>query len=192
MNYADIDIDIKNRSHLLEQIKHVPASIAREDHYEKHNSGVYFQPIPHNPFDGIATIDHNQAATLGYFKIDLLNNSVYQGVESEQHLITLLDQEPNWQYLCEPDIVKNLFHLNQHVDLTVSMKPSSIDQLAMLLALIRPGKSYLRYKPWHVVEKQVWKKDTSTDGYYFKKSHSYAFALAIVVQLNLLSCHSDS
>jgi hypothetical protein len=184
MNYADIDIDLKNRNDLLTHVKHVAASIAREHHQEKHNSGVYFQPMPVNPLHSMATIDHVQAAQLGYFKIDLLNNSVYQDVENEEHLNKLINKEPDWMLLSDPDVVKTLFHLSQHVELTCTMKPTSVDQLAMLLALIRPGKSYLRYQPWHVVKNQVWQKPQ--EGYYFKKSHSYAFALAIVVQLNLI------
>jgi hypothetical protein len=190
MNYADIDIDLKDRSDLLAHVKHVTASIAREHNNEKHNSGVYFQPVPVNPLQGIASVDHIQAAELGYFKIDLLNNSVYQDVQNEEHLNLLIDKEPDWNLLSDPDVVKHLFHLSQHVELTCSMKPSSVDQLAMLLALIRPGKSYLRYQSWHIVKNQVWQKPQ--DGYYFKKSHSYAFALAIVVQLNLIAQQNDN
>lgn len=186
INYADIDIDMKNRNDLLCHLRHVPASIQRKDKPEKHNSGVYFQPIPLNPLENVANIDHNRAAELGYFKIDLLNNSIYQKVESEDHLNALLEREPTWDMLEDPEIVKELFHLNNHVELTTKMKPMCIDHLAMLLALIRPAKSYLRYQPWDVVEKDVWKKENTDSGYFFKKSHSYAFAMVIVVQLNLI------
>ena len=80
---TDIDIDFVDRNKVLEIIKHVPASI---DGNKKHNTGVYVQPIPVNPLTGLATIDYKTAEDRGYFKIDFLNVSAYQGVRSEDHL----------------------------------------------------------------------------------------------------------
>ena len=79
----DVDIDMANRDELLKFIEHIPASIKREDSFDKHNTGVYLQPIPHFPLEGFSTIDHKEAEELGYFKIDVLNNHVYESVESE-------------------------------------------------------------------------------------------------------------
>ena len=56
----------------------------------------------------------------------------------------------------------------------------------MILAMIRPGKRYLVGKSWEQIEKEVWVK---TDEYFFKHSHAIGYALAIVVQLNLI-CES--
>jgi DNA polymerase III alpha subunit len=65
------------------------------------------------------------------------------------------------------------------------MKPRSVEQLAMVLALIRPGKRHLIGKIWPAVESEIWK--LSNDGeYVFKKSHAIGYALAIVVQMNLM------
>ena len=61
----------------------------------------------------------------------------------------------------------------------------SIDQLAMVLAIIRPAKRNLLGQPWPTIEKQVWLKP-SDDSYYFKKSHAIGYAHVIVLQLNLL------
>jgi hypothetical protein len=61
--------------------------------------------------------------------------------------------------------------------------PTSIEQLAMILAMIRPGKRYLVGNTWEVIEKEVWEK---TDEYFFKKSHAVGYAVAIIVQLNLI------
>jgi DNA polymerase III alpha subunit len=65
------------------------------------------------------------------------------------------------------------------------MKPKSIEQLAAVLAIIRPAKKNLLGKSWDEVLEQVWQKPT-TDEYYFKKSHAIAYATAIVVQMNLI------
>jgi hypothetical protein len=52
-------------------------------------------------------------------------------------------------------------------------------------AVIRPAKRYLLKKGWDKINEEVWIKPKD-DSYYFKKSHSIAYAIAIVVQLNLL------
>ena len=66
-----------------------------------------------------------------------------------------------------------------------SYKPSSVEQLAMILAIIRPGKKHLMGKSFDEIAQTVWDKPVS-DEYYFKKAHAIAFATAIVVQLNLI------
>jgi len=60
----------------------------------------------------------------------------------------------------------------------------------MILAMIRPGKRHLVGKSWKDIEKVVWSK-TTDDTYFFKKSHAIAYALTIIVQLNLI-CESSS
>lgn len=182
---TDIDIDVLDRSKVLEHLPHVNAMMKREDAPVKHNTGVYFQQIPRDPRENLATIDYKEAGQLGYVKIDLLNNSVYSGVKDEEHLVRLLNASPMWSILDEEQIVEKLFHIGQHADLVQQMKPRSVEELAMLLAVIRPAKSYLRGKSWDEVKLEVWEKPT--DGSYaFKKSHAFGYALAIVVQMNLL------
>jgi len=65
------------------------------------------------------------------------------------------------------------------------MKPTTIEQLAAVLAIIRPAKRSLLGKDWNTVFSTVWEKPT--DGtYYFKKAHAISYAMAIVLQLNML------
>jgi DNA polymerase III alpha subunit len=61
--------------------------------------------------------------------------------------------------------------------------PKNVEQLAMILAMIRPGKRYLVGNTWDVIEKEVWEQ---TDDYFFKKSHAVGYAMVILVQLNLI------
>ena len=90
-----------------------------------------------------------------------------------------------WELFEHKEIVEQLFHISNHFDIIQKHPPTSIEQLAMILAMIRPGKRHLVGKSWKVVEDNVWIKPN--DGtYFFKKSHSYGYALAIIVQLNLL------
>ena len=181
---TDIDIDLPDREALLKTLPHIMARIDRDDVYVKHNTGVYFQDIPFDPITNMATLDHKLAGELGYFKIDLLNNSVYKGVEDEQHLMLLANTEPMWALLEDEEIVEQMFHIGQHADLVTRLKPHSIPQLAMVLAIIRPGKAHLQQSDWDTIEREVWQRPD--EGYFFKKSHAYAFATAIVVQMNLM------
>ena len=43
---SDIDIDFGNRDDILVKLEHTPASILRDGHLSKHNTGVYFTNIP--------------------------------------------------------------------------------------------------------------------------------------------------
>ena len=182
---TDVDIDVFDRDILLKDLKYIVARIEKDGEYTKHNTGVYFQPIPHDPLTNIATIDHKAANDLGYFKIDFLNNSVYKGVRDEAHLQELVEIEPQWDLLVHKEIVEKLVHVHNYSDLVARLMPNSIQQLAMILAIIRPAKAHLRKSTWEEIEQTVWEKPT--DGsYFFKKSHAHAFALSIVVQLNLM------
>lgn len=181
----DVDIDMSNRDEFLDVVEHIPASIKREQGFEKHKTGVYFQPIPIFPLDGYSTIDHKQAEDLGYFKVDFLNNSIYQGVENESHLTKLLNTEPVWELLEHAEVVKQLYHVNNYIHILQEYKPTTILELAMILAIIRPAKKHLIGKTFEEIEKTVWDKPADGD-YYFKKAHAVAFATAIVVQLNLI------
>jgi len=178
----DIDIDFADRTKALTVLKHIDA---RLDNDKKHNTGVYVQSIPFNPITKLSTIDYKTAEERGYFKIDFLNVSVYEGVKNKQHLTKLLETEPLWDLLLEDDFVNKLFHVNGHGSILRQVKPTSIEQLAAVLAMIRPAKRYLIGKDWTTVMTEIWTKPESDD-YYFKKSHAVAYAHVIVVQMNLL------
>ena len=181
---TDIDIDLKNREDVLTKLKHIPASIITNT-VKKHNTGVYFHNIPHDPSTNLSTISYKEAEDLGYFKIDLLNVNIYEHVKNEAHLNTLLKREPDWDLLLHKEIVQQLFHIHDHYDIVAQMQPRSIDQLAMVLAIIRPAKRNLLGQQWSIIKKQVWLKPND-NSYYFKKSHAISYAYAIIVQLNSL------
>lgn len=187
----DIDIDFADRSKALELIKHIPAGIKDSDgKFKKHNTGVYCHNIPYNPLTDTASIDYKEAEDRGYFKIDFLNVSLYKDIKSEQHLKELLDTEPLWDLLEQDDFVNLLFHVNGHGAILRLMKPRTIEQLAAVLAMIRPAKRYLIGKSWEEILKEVWVKPQNDD-YYFKKAHAIAYAAAVVVQMNQI-CESIS
>lgn len=177
----DIDLDFIDRAPALEGLTYVLAADAER---KKHVSGVYFQDIPANPFDGMAVWDFREADQKGYFKLDFLHNSIYRDVRDEAHLIELLTIEPLWEAFDDPQIVGSLAHIKDHFSVVQSIRPKSIDDLAVCIALIRPGKRYLIGRPRAEIDREIWLK---TEKYYFKRAHSYSYATAIVVQLNLLT-----
>lgn len=181
----DIDLDFFDRDKVLENFTHIKASRLEKGEMKKHNTGVYFHKAPINPFTELCTIDHKEADTRGYFKIDMLNVHIYEKVRNEKHLIELMTKEPLWDLLTEPEFSNNLFHVADHSSILKEMRPTSIEQLAAVLAIIRPAKRHLIGQTWQDIMTEVWKKPT--DGsYYFKKAHAVAYAHAIVVHMNLL------
>ena len=182
----DIDIDFADRTKVLDIIEHVPAAmIDQNGTYKKHNTGVYCTPIPVNPLTGLSSIDYKVAEERGYFKIDFLNVSVYEKIRDEEHLVYLMNQEPIWDLLLQDEFVDLLFHLNGHGAILKQTCPTSVEQLGAVLAMIRPAKRHLIGKDWTTIMSEVWTKPTG-DEYYFKKAHAIAYAVAIVVQMNLI------
>ena len=181
----DIDIDFADRTKVLDIIEHVPAAIKDNGTFKKHNTGVYCHSIPYNPLTDTASFDYKEAENRGYLKIDFLNVNVYKDVQSEDHLVKLLNTEPLWDLLLQDDFTSLLFHVNGHGAILRQMKPTSIEELAAVLAVIRPAKRYLIGKDWQTVKAEVWQKPVG-DEYYFKKAHAVAYAAAIVVQMNLI------
>ncbi|CAB4241529.1 hypothetical protein UFOVP71_67 [uncultured Caudovirales phage] len=186
MSQPDVDIDFADREQVLKLLPHIPAlQIMPNGQRQKHKTGVYFHPVPVNPFNGWCSVDFKEAEEVGFFKVDLLNVSLYQKVQSKEHLDRLSSQEPIWELLQQDDFVNLLFHLNGHGDILKKTCPTSVEQLAAVLAMIRPAKRYLIGKSWTMIMKEVWTKPEN-DEYFFKKSHATAYAVAIVAQMNLI------
>ena len=181
-NMPDIDIDFADRDIILSQLEH---RVAKLNTGKKHNTGVYATEIPHNPIDNLATVEHKAADERGYFKLDFLNVSIYKDVRDNEHLTQLMEREPLWQLLEHADFSNQVFHLNGHNELLKQLKPSSVEQLAATLAIIRPAKRHLSKSNWNLIFQEVWTKPTD-NSYYFKKAHAISYAMACVVHMNLL------
>jgi DNA polymerase III alpha subunit len=182
----DIDIDFADRDHALKFIKHIPAAIKDTNgSFKKHNTGIYCTPIPYNPVNNLSNVDYKEAEERGYFKLDFLNVSIYKDVRDEEHLKTLMETEPLWDLLAQDDFNSLLFHVNGHGSILRQMKPTSILQLAAVLAMIRPAKRHLIGETWTTVMETIWTKPEDGE-YYFKKAHAVAYATAVIVQMNLI------
>ena len=181
----DIDIDFIDRDQALKLFEHIPASRIDNGKLVKHNTGVYLHEVPVDAVSSLCQIPYEQAEDEKYFKIDFLNVGIYKGVRNEDHLIQLMETEPLWDLLLQDEFADLLFHLNGHGAILRKTCPTSVEELAAVLAMIRPAKRNLIGKSWPEIMKEVWSKP-KTDEYYFKKSHATAYAVAIVVQMNLI------
>lgn len=197
---TDIDIDVKDSKEVISLLPCIKSTERiTEDGLIAHKSGIHFDSIPTDPFTGLASISYKEAEALGYQKIDILSQSAYKHVRDRDHLIKLMNTEPDWSLLLIPDFVEELSQIKKHVSLLNVWKPKTIDQLAMFIAMIRPGKQHCQSMiTWDDVSKTIW--DYSVIGNdsngnklrYFKKPHAYAYSLMIVIQLNALVEHLTS
>jgi hypothetical protein len=192
MKKADIDIDLANRDELLKLINTTAAMQKVNGQIKKHNSGVYPTDIPQDHKHGCAAIDYETAEQRGYFKIDLLNMSVYQLIRDPSHYEAMLSATPPWQRLwTDRPWASQLVHVGNYVDLMVAMQPDSIPRMAAFISIIRPGKAHLQKKPWDQVFASVWDGDESR-GYTFKKSHAVSYAALVALHMNLLNTSNQS
>lgn len=184
----DIDIDLQTNfkpNTIFNNM--VFASMVKKDQLVKHNCGVYFQNIAKDAVTDLAAIPYEEAEILGYFKIDFLKLSLLDQCSSKQQIRQLISKQPNWNMLKDKNIVEQLFQIHNHYNLIQQINPTSVIELADVIALVRPGKKdllsqYLQNR--EKTRKLLYGK--TKDGYYFKKSHAISYALTIVLQLHLL------
>jgi len=162
--------------------------MVRDDDLAKHPCGHYFQNIPVDPVTGWSAIPYEEAEVMGYFKIDFLHLSTLDYFESKQEIRALLKREPDWSLLLREEHVAKLFQISKHHKIISQVKPQSIQELADVVALIRPNKrhllnDYIRNKT--KVRPMLYRQG-SDDKSSFKRSHALAYAMTIVLQLHLI------
>ena len=189
---ADIDLDLADREQVLKLIRATPARQMHQGQVRRHNSGIYVTDIPYDPVNQCAAIDYEAAEQRGYFKIDLLNMSVYQSIKSPEHYQEMLTITPPWERLwTDPDWAKQLVHVGNYSELLRSMRPDSIPRMAAFISIIRPGKAHLQNKPWNTIFESVWDGDDSR-GFVFRHSHAISYAALVSLHMNLLNAPYES
>jgi hypothetical protein len=184
---ADIDLDLADRDQLLKLINTTPARQTHQGQVRRHNSGVYATDIPYDPVNACAAIDYESAERLGYFKIDLLNMTVYKLIQDPSHYQDMLFLEPPWSRLwTDPAWAQQLVHIGSYTELLRTMRPDSIPRMAAFISIIRPGKAHLQNLPWDQVFASVWDGDASW-GFVFKQSHAISYAALVALHMNLLN-----
>jgi DNA polymerase III alpha subunit len=184
---SDVDIDVPASVKPGKLFGWTLASQVTAGALTKHPCGVYPQNVPIDPLSGLCAIPYDEAEELDYIKIDFLHLKLYEKFNSREEIEAVLELQPDWGLLLIPENQQKLFQLSKHGDILREVRPRSIDELADVLALIRPGKrellqEYLKNRK--AVRRVLYAKDKH--GYAFKKAHSYAYATVIILQLHLM------
>lgn len=181
----DIDIDVPNTFKPENIFKIIRASTVEKEELKPHAVGVYFQDIPKDPLTGLASIPYDVAEDFGFTKIDMIHLNLLSYFKSKEEMLKLMEIEPKWELLEDRDFVSKLFHLSNQFELVYKIKPKSIIELADVLCLIRPNKRLLvdKYiKNSKAIRPELYTKREPSD---LRKSHAVAYALLIVLQMNL-------
>lgn len=191
----DVDLDVSDRAKALESIgKFIPASQVVNGKLVPHNTGIYLQDIPKDPVTNLSSFEYKLAESLGYFKVDVITNRVYDLIHSNEELEEFLRTPVDWSWFQDERFFQNedtryqLTHIASHKYICEMYPPSSIEDLACLIAMIRPRKKYLIGESWDAVKKVIWLKlDEEKDEYFFKKSHAIAYAHLVVVHAHVIN-----
>lgn len=182
---ADVDIDV---SPAVIKIDYgLRAVILRDEKLVAHPSGFYLDDVmPTDPMTGFAVVDYKEAERVGFIKLDLLTNTAYQTFKSRKEIRESANKEPDWDLLKDPKFVSRLPQLSKSFDIIEMVQPTDIDELADVLALMRPNKLHLMEQyldnPLYVRRMSLYQRPSK--GMFFKKSHSYAYAIMIVAIMN--------
>jgi len=190
----DVDLDVNDRARAAALFPNaIVASQVQKHKLVPHNSGLYFQKIPTDPTSGISSFPYKEAEEEGYFKVDLLPNHVYDLVASNEELEELLAAKVDWRWFTDKRFYNNinhkyrLTHLSKYHSLACQYPPKSVEDIAALIALIRPSKKHLKGKPWSEIKERIWEKPEDDGGYFFKKSHAVAFALLVILHAQIIA-----
>lgn len=182
----DVDIDTKSDFD-LGVFDCVQASRIHNRKLLVHPSGCYFDNIPADEVTGLAAIPFREANELGYFKVDFLHNTIYDAFESRDEVKALMNIEPDWSMLEKPTMIRQLTQIHSQERVVMAVQPTSINDLADVLALIRPAKRAL-LQPY--IRNQISRDElytTSDTGYQFRKSHSVAYACVVALHMHVIA-----
>ena len=190
----DVDIDVRNRDEVAALFDFVPASELNPDQTKlvRHKTGVYPQAIPVEQETKLAAFPYTHANYLGYYKIDLIANHVYDQIETPAHLDRIMAMPIDWDWFVDSrfydpsPIDQPLTHLGNHYDLVRQYPPHSLEEVAILLALVRPGKRDLIGTPMEEIRKTIWQPHADPKVYTFKKPHAFAFAGLVCLHARLI------
>lgn len=181
----DVDIDMPSKTD--KSVYGTRAMIHANDTVQPHPSGYYIDEVPIDPVTGLCAFDNEYGDKNGWQKIDLLSNTSYDMFGSKEEIIRCMNLEPQWNLLLDEKFLSSLPHIANHHDIIDKVRPKSVEDLADVLALIRPGKYHLIDR--YIVNKEKVRKHLylRTNKHYFKKSHAISYAMMIVCVMNKLT-----
>ena len=154
-----------------------------------HPSGIYLEAVPVDELTKNCAFDYNYGDSLGFMKVDILTNRSYNNFKNKSELTKFANMEPDWDKFMDEAMVAKLPHIANHFDTVSKIRPQTIEELADIIALIRPAKIRLipdYRKKTKAVRHRLYKRPIDQSA-YFKKSHAIAYAVMIVAVLNKIS-----
>ena len=184
----DVDIDVNSSVDRNEYGIRAMIYNKETERVMPHPSGVYLEEVPVDELTGFCAFDYEYGDANGYMKVDILTNKSYDLFRTKEQLLEALEIEPNWDSLMDESFVAKLPHIGTNFEIVRKIKPKNIEELADLVALIRPAKiqyiqSYLTNKA--SIRRRLYLKP-SDGSPYFKKSHAIAYAMMIAAVMNKL------
>lgn len=185
----DVDIDMKAGTNRGDWGVRCAIYNEETERLQPHPSGVVIEDAPVDPVTELSCLHYTDCDRLGLYKVDLLTNNSYNIFKDQEEMNRYRDMEPDFSLLQVEAICTKLPHIGNHYDMVKELKPSTISELADLLALMRPGKihlieDYANPNKKGTVIKNLYRE--SVNGMYFKKSHAIGYAVMIVTVMNKL------
>ncbi len=139
MKFSDLDLDIPSmESDNIKKTLIRGSVLTDRGDYQPHPAGIYFyKSIP--AFSGIALYDYKIMEQYNFQKIDILNNTFLDDINSiefEDYLQKIDSEDIDWELLWE---YKDPYQLSKYPGILKEFQVSSIMDLAIVLAIIRPG-----------------------------------------------------
>ena len=207
MKFSDLDLDIPAKESDIIREGLLRATVLNErGEYQPHPAGVYFyNNIP--SYDGFSVLDYKTMEDNHFQKIDILNNSYLDDISSDElaeYIQIIEDEDIDWDKLWE---YTSAYQLGKYPGILREFKVSSIIDVAIILALIRPGSvsNYDKMKSFIHTDKILAKKNDRVqkilketygipvfdeqfkelgldDGKYrYKKPHSIGYAYVLLI-----------
>ncbi len=207
MKFSDLDLDIPSMKSEAIRLHLDRASVKTEKGgYQPHPAGVYFyKAIP--TFNRMAILDYKVMEENEYQKIDILNNTYLDNITNEEMIefVDLIEEEDiDWKSLWQ---FEDPYQLGKYPGILREFKVESVLDLAIILAIIRPGslQNYDKMKKFMHTTKILDKKSEKDreilkltygvpvfaeqfkelgidDGKYrYKKPHSLGYAYVLLI-----------
>lgn len=207
MKFSDLDLDIPSKQSDSIKKDIVRGSVLNErGRLQPHPAGVYFyKSIP--SFGGITLLDYKEMEYNDYQKIDILNNTYLNDITIEElnlYIDLIEKEEIDWQKLW---VYEEPYQLSKYPGILREFKVSSVLDVAIVLALIRPGSlhNYDKMKMYihtdkllknktddvkeilketygiAVFDEQFKKLKKDDKKYRYKKPHSIGYAYVLLI-----------
>lgn len=139
MKFSDLDLDIPAKESETIRKGLLRATVLNEKgEYQPHPAGVYFyKSVP--SFDGLCVLDYKTMEKNHFQKIDILNNSYLDDISStelDKYITKIENEDIDWSRLWK---YEHTYQLGKYPGILREFKVGSVMDVAIVLALIRPG-----------------------------------------------------